>query len=254
MIVAVDEITSELRTIIEYLNAHTLDSVQVLALELAYSKDGDIELLIPEVYGIEAADRKARSSSGATWTPDRFSEAVEERTDGDVRRFIERLMKHGAENGHRPNYGVGAAPAMSYYYRIGSRTVPVWALYLYDYGPRASVRVGAVARVDEKQAARWVAALRQNPALAHALEGVTDETLNRYPELPVADLLTGSGAPQEWFLRPLMTFSRAAESVLPSAGAATLRENELEPDGATDPRGEQARGRPRVRCRSDHDR
>ena len=56
----VDAITPELRLIIEYLDEDTVDTLQVIALELAYARDDNMELLIPAVFGEESAARKAR--------------------------------------------------------------------------------------------------------------------------------------------------------------------------------------------------
>jgi hypothetical protein len=59
LVVVVDKITDALKQTVTYLNEH-LDSA-VLALELAYLRDGDVEMLIPAVYGEEIVDRKERN-------------------------------------------------------------------------------------------------------------------------------------------------------------------------------------------------
>jgi hypothetical protein len=56
LVVAVDKITEALKQTVVYLNDH-LDGA-VLALELAYLRDGDVEMLVPAVYGEESAERK----------------------------------------------------------------------------------------------------------------------------------------------------------------------------------------------------
>ena len=88
LVITVDEITPELKTIVEYLNEHTLSSVHVLALELSYASEDDFELLIPAVYGEESATRKRRNSA-EQWTATTFAEQVEERTAGVVRAFVD---------------------------------------------------------------------------------------------------------------------------------------------------------------------
>jgi hypothetical protein len=59
LVVVVDQITEALKQTITYLNDH-LDS-SVLALELPYLRDGDVEMLMPAVYGQEIAERKERA-------------------------------------------------------------------------------------------------------------------------------------------------------------------------------------------------
>jgi hypothetical protein len=59
LVFAVDAITDALKQTVVYLNDH-LDSA-VLALELAYLRDGEVEMLLPAVYGEESAERKTRA-------------------------------------------------------------------------------------------------------------------------------------------------------------------------------------------------
>ena len=59
LVVVVDRITEALKQTVTYLNDH-LDG-SVIALELAYLRDGEVEMLIPAVYGEEIAERKERA-------------------------------------------------------------------------------------------------------------------------------------------------------------------------------------------------
>jgi hypothetical protein len=56
LVIVVDRISEALRQTVVYLNDH-LDAA-VLALELAYLRDGEVEILLPAVYGAESAARK----------------------------------------------------------------------------------------------------------------------------------------------------------------------------------------------------
>ncbi|MGH3005445.1 MAG: hypothetical protein ACRDOS_05990 [Gaiellaceae bacterium] len=58
LVIVVDRITEALKQTVTYLNDH-LDS-SILALELAYLRDGEVEMLVPAVYGEEVAERKER--------------------------------------------------------------------------------------------------------------------------------------------------------------------------------------------------
>jgi hypothetical protein len=59
LVLVVDSITEPLKQTVVYLNDH-LDA-SVLALELAYLRDGEVEMLLPAVYGEESAGRKERA-------------------------------------------------------------------------------------------------------------------------------------------------------------------------------------------------
>ena len=63
LVFAVDDITPELRRIVEYLSEHTAPEVSVIALEIRYLRDGDTEVLVPQPYGQEMAQRKATVTS-----------------------------------------------------------------------------------------------------------------------------------------------------------------------------------------------
>ena len=58
LILAVDTITDELKRIVTYLNSHTDQTVQILALELSYMKHGDMEILLPTIHGEESTAPK----------------------------------------------------------------------------------------------------------------------------------------------------------------------------------------------------
>jgi hypothetical protein len=67
LVIAVDAMTDELKRTVTYINGHSGGTFELLALELEYIKDGDVEILVPTVYGEESAARKAAATrtSGA---------------------------------------------------------------------------------------------------------------------------------------------------------------------------------------------
>lgn len=75
---AVDEIDDDLRRLVEYLNKATRADLRVTAVQLAYAKQGDVEVLVPSTYGGEIAETKARDAGLAkvTWTKESFLEAL----------------------------------------------------------------------------------------------------------------------------------------------------------------------------------
>lgn len=66
LVIAVDVMTDELKRTVTYINGHSGGTFELLALELEYIKDGDVEILVPTVYGEESAAGKAAArTSGA---------------------------------------------------------------------------------------------------------------------------------------------------------------------------------------------
>lgn len=55
LVLAVEAIPEELREIVRFLNEHSSSGLEVLALELSYRKDGDLEILDPHTWGEESA-------------------------------------------------------------------------------------------------------------------------------------------------------------------------------------------------------
>lgn len=199
LIITVDEITPELRTIIEYLNEHTVNAVQVLALELGFAKEGDLELLIPSVYGEETASRKARSTAVNQWTAASFAEALERVDDDAVKAFIERLLDHGAEQGHAPNYGTGRNPTLSYFYLLGGQSRSLWQVVLHENGPHLVISFGSILKWSLERATRLLADLTASPELAAALVAMSADDLNRYPSIPITTALADKKVQDQFF-------------------------------------------------------
>ncbi len=65
LVIAVDAMTDELKRTVTYINGHSGGTFELLALELEYIKDGDVEILVPTVYGEESAAHKAASTGPA---------------------------------------------------------------------------------------------------------------------------------------------------------------------------------------------
>jgi hypothetical protein len=63
LLLAVDGINDDLRRIVEYLNHVTRAETAILAFELARVADGDVQFLMPRIYGRELVEAKQRGSS-----------------------------------------------------------------------------------------------------------------------------------------------------------------------------------------------
>jgi len=113
--VAVDRIDDDLRRLIEFLNVVSREDIRVTALQLSYSRHGDVEILIPSTFGAEIALAKgARTQSHVHWTWDEFLDSLPSPSDQEFAREIyDRVMSipsTGPYNkiwcGRRPGGGV----------------------------------------------------------------------------------------------------------------------------------------------------
>lgn len=62
LVIAVDAMTDELKRTVTYINGHSGGTFELLALELKYIKDGQVEILVPTVFGEESAAHKATAA------------------------------------------------------------------------------------------------------------------------------------------------------------------------------------------------
>lgn len=91
---AVDSIDDDLRRLVEYLSLITVADVTVTAIEVGYVRDGDTEILLPAVYGVELAEAKTMSKGSATkWTRESFLAA----TRSDAERAAAEFLLERAE-------------------------------------------------------------------------------------------------------------------------------------------------------------
>lgn len=116
LVFAVDEITDELRRVVEFLNTHTAPGLEVLAVEIGYVEDGGVEILSPTVYGTESARNPAGQSRGRTWDRSSFLAELSER-DSNSLPAVEALMNWAVAHGATEFFGRGAVTGSWY---------PVW--------------------------------------------------------------------------------------------------------------------------------
>jgi hypothetical protein len=204
LVIVVDEITSELKRIIEWLNVMTRDEVSVLALELQYLKEGITEILVPRLYGdaLASAKRSSGSSPGQKWNAESFAAAIE-KLDEPARTAVAELMTHGEANGLYPWWGVGQTPGMSWYYQVGPAKVSLFQIYLRPQGPTVAASIGGLlgaTGLGSPTATQMLEGLRGIPEIAPHVAHVTADELNRYPSIPVTGVLDQEPVRRE-FLR-----------------------------------------------------
>ncbi|MCP3877642.1 MAG: hypothetical protein GY701_04510 [Sulfitobacter sp.] len=126
---AVDEIDADLRRLVEFLNKATRPDVRVTALQLAYARQGAVEILVPSTYGGEIAETKVRTAGhlAETWTVESFVEGLD--TDED-RALASRIMERAQDAEgprRRPPLWFGNRPGGGIYLHPGGVShSPAW--------------------------------------------------------------------------------------------------------------------------------
>jgi len=139
IVLAVDGINDDLRRMVEYLNSATRPEVQVLAFEVAHVRDGDVEILLPRVYGAELANAKARSSSTAqpSWTTEQYLGWLSE-NDPELRDPMERLIQAATSAGWQVYNGTATSPSVILGCSVGGS--PLWPVSLFTR-PQTTVEI-----------------------------------------------------------------------------------------------------------------
>jgi len=127
LIFVADEIPSELRRIVEFLNEQ-MNRTEVLALEVRqYVEQGGTRLtLVPRLIGETQAARQAKGTTAprvkSRWGEADVFEAIRARQDPDVARRMIELYEFMRDEGARPSFGTGINPSVTIW--LGERADP----------------------------------------------------------------------------------------------------------------------------------
>ena len=192
LVIAVDEITDELKQSVEFINTHTTGELKFLALELGYVADEGVEILLPKFHGEESARMKGPQSQGVSWTIEDVVAAVEQTAPGPSVEVARRLITELTDRGCRLRTGRGQYPTVSGDYQFYAGTRAVWAVYGDTSGPSAPrlvINFGSLRTIfDTDQLESLLQALETIEELRQTLRGVRDAQFNLYPSIPLAVL------------------------------------------------------------------
>lgn len=186
--IAVDEITDELRDIVEFLNTHSSEGIEVVLFEAGIVTDGDVQVLVPRTFGGESARLKA--STGGTrpkWTFRDVVEAVERVSGPGAVAAVERIEAFFREVGWPGYPGKGAVPTWSLYAKVGGTGKALVTIYPWEtgkYGRCVAFSLGSlIGLVPDERIEAVVADLREVPALASHFAGIDALDASTYPLL-----------------------------------------------------------------------
>ncbi|MBM9468784.1 hypothetical protein [Nakamurella leprariae] len=189
LVIAVDQVTVELRRIVELLNRASGSDLDVVCMEFEYVADGDVEIVIPRTYGIAAVERNA--ARRAQHNEAGFRAVAQERCSGALADAVDRLLSHAREHPafRGCTWGVGAQPSASPSFALANGTVvQPWTFYL-----ATDDRHGLAVNFDwihyhgqkatEAATARFAAALRPLPGLAAEVDEAAANGWRRRPTI-----------------------------------------------------------------------
>ena len=178
---AVDRIDADLRRLVEYLNRATHDGIAVTALQLAYARHSDLEVLVPSTYGGEIAAVKAARGprrSSDRWTRESFIDAVEQPADrAFLARLLERLDSHHEPPDCRDPLWYGARPGGGLFFHLLGLNYPPFQLAMNSAG-----------RLTIKGTWRGFREIAGHPGFAELAEMLGQNESGPTRFVPVADL------------------------------------------------------------------
>jgi hypothetical protein len=187
LVLAVDEITDELRKSVRFVNAHTTTSVEFLAIELGYARHGDVELLVPKTYGTEIVARKRAINDLAA--RQEFLTLLERLTSPAQREVFQELVESFTERENVSAYFRSRSANVRY--NRNGKFVSLWNAYLYDrHGTLEPNFPSLVAHLDDATLRQLAEALNALPSADNRFADLKD--YSKRPGLQLGRILNGA--------------------------------------------------------------
>jgi hypothetical protein len=187
LVFAVDEITEDLKRAVEYLNAHTVDTLEVLVLEFGYSRVDDLEILVPNTFGEETARRKHSHRPARPWSESEFFGTLTEQASEEAVALVRRLYEWAKPRVSSFSAGEGSRPACNFLFEAPEGTIQPCRVVATSSGllvrinfdmARKRPRPALEAMLDRLSALPPVAAMRQE---------ILEADFRKRPALPVTE-------------------------------------------------------------------
>ena len=186
-VIAVDEITDELKRIVTFVNQHTTSAVELLAIELRRVADADVEILLPQTYGEESASQKAEPRRGGPADESAVLTTLRERHPGRMGERIVALYEFVRDRGARLSWGRSArSPSVTAW--LGEEVGNPISIGFYPYGVAVNFDF-LVGRRTEAEMARLAELLRAIPGTARYYEQLEAVRYKSRPTLAPQDVL-----------------------------------------------------------------
>jgi len=188
IVIAVDRVVDELRSVIEYLSRLLPPQIQLIALEVGqFQKDG-VKLLAVNSYGneVELQTAVTTSSHKHKWTRAEVTEAAEKLPVAE-QAFVARLFEHADYRGAIFNGGTGPDPSAGLYYTVLDKRRSFWSIWMTPSKPSISINLGSINNASPEKAAQAIATLSTVPLFAQKLSQLSDVE-KRYPNFLISDI------------------------------------------------------------------
>ena len=196
--IAVDEITDELKGIVELVNTQTRAGFELFLLELGFVADGELSILVPQAYGLESAQiKKTSGDRSQQWTIPEVFDALGELSSPEGVEAVRKLMDWAELHGATYWHGRGQYPTVGVYLHVNGVNRSIFAVYADPSGPtapRISLSFGAFSRdIDAATIESFAASLEQTEELRRTAKAARDAEFGGYPNIPINGSLAKPG-------------------------------------------------------------
>jgi hypothetical protein len=188
LVFAVDEITEDLKRAVEYLNSHTIASLEVVVLEFRYARVEGIEILLPNSFGEESARRKhSAPRTTIRWSETSFFEAFEEQATAEEQRLVKRLYDWAVPRVSSFFWGEGSKPSCTFVFNVPEGAIQPCRIVVTSAGVVVRVRLDLARKRPQAALEAMLDRLSELPSFAAAAEEIRGSDFKKRPGFPVAE-------------------------------------------------------------------
>lgn len=193
LFIAVDQVTHELRLIVEYLNIHTTNGIEIALYEVGIVSDGDVQILVPRVFGGESARLKTSTATSAPkWTIQEVLAEVSNLCGPTGAAVIQKLLDSALRSGWYAYPGKGATPSLTIHAKIGNKARALLTVYAHEGGVNdrcVTINFGSQRTLRSAETMdAFLTELEQQPDLVPFLGDARASDFDSYPIIPIAAL------------------------------------------------------------------
>lgn len=188
LVFAVDEITEDLKRAVEYLNAHTVDGTEILVLELGYSKVGDFEIVLPRLFGEEAARSKRVSRAKPRWTEVDLFDVLRAEAAPEEVEAVRRLYDWSGARVHHLYWGEGQSPSVTMAFETSEGMIQPCSVYTGQVSNGVAVNFEWMRRRPREALEATLERLAALPTIARARGEIVAKDYAKRPTVPLSEL------------------------------------------------------------------
>ena len=198
LIMAVDEITEEMKNTILYLNHRMAGTASVLAIEAGIVRSGGMEILIPKTYGEESSTEQRPTTERRTsqWDAQSFFDQIGRACSPESAAAVRMLYEVEEPFTHHLYFGDGQRPSVTFWYELDNTEAAVWTFYTSDTGALFSFGFEFMARrsVSTDKLRALLHGIRELPGFDGRLEEIEPADFRKRPSFDVDAVLAPSGS------------------------------------------------------------